>query len=37
MLARVAALPMILEDRDNGLSGVMRDLLGEIGERLKFI
>jgi transposase len=31
------ALPLILEDRDNGLSGVMRELLGEIGERLKFI
>jgi transposase len=31
------ALPLILEDCDNGLSGVMRELLGEIGERLKFI
>ena len=31
------ALPLILEDRDNGLSGVLRELLGEIGERLKFI
>lgn len=31
------ALPLILEDRDNGLSGLMRELLGEIGERLKFI
>jgi transposase len=30
-------LPVILEDRDNGLSGVMRELLGEIGERLRFI
>ncbi len=31
------ALPLILEDCDNGLSGVMRELLGEIGDRLKFI
>jgi len=31
------ALPSILEDRDNGLSGVIRELLGEISERLKFI
>jgi len=31
------ALPLISEDCDNGLSGVMRELLGEIGERLKFI
>jgi len=31
------ALPVIIEDRDNGLSAVMRDLLGEIGERLRFI
>ncbi len=31
------ALPMILEDRDNGLSAVMRELLGEIGERLRFV
>jgi transposase len=31
------ALPTILEDRDNGLSGVMRELLAEIGERLRFI
>ena len=31
------ALPLILEDRDNGLSGVLRELLGEIGERLQFI
>jgi len=31
------ALPVILEDRENGLSGVMRELLGEIGERLRFI
>ena len=31
------ALPTILEDRENGLSGVMRELLGEIGERLRFI
>jgi transposase len=30
-------LPLILEDRDNRLSGVMRELLAEIGERLKFI
>jgi transposase len=30
-------LPTILEDPDNGLSGVMRELLGEIGERLRFI
>jgi transposase len=26
-----------LEDQDNGMSGVMRELLGEIGERLRFI
>jgi transposase len=31
------ALPLILEDCANGLSGVMRELLGEIGERLRFI
>ena len=31
------ALPTILEDRENGLSAVMRELLGEIGERLRFI
>jgi transposase len=31
------ALPMILEDQDNGLSVVMRELLSEIGERLRFI
>jgi len=31
------ALPAILEDGDNGLSGVMRELLAEIGERLRFI
>src|SRR5215470_11543024 len=31
------AIPVILEDRDNGLSAVMRELLGEIGERLRFI
>lgn len=31
------ALPVLLEDRDNRLSGVMRELLGEIGERLRFI
>jgi hypothetical protein len=31
------ALPLILEDGANGLSGVMRELLREIGERLKFI
>ena len=31
------ALPVLLEDRDNGLSGVMRGLLAEIGERLRFI
>jgi len=30
------ALPVLLEDRDNGLSAVMRELLGEIGERLRF-
>jgi transposase len=30
-------LPVIVEERDNGLSGVMRELLGEIGERLRFI
>jgi hypothetical protein len=28
---------MSFEDRANGLSGVMRELLGEIGERLRFI
>jgi hypothetical protein len=28
---------VILEDLDNGLSGVMRELLAEIGERLRFI
>jgi len=32
-----AVLPVLLEDRDNGLSAVMRELLGEIGERLRFI
>lgn len=31
------ALPSILEDHDNGLSGMIRELLGEISERLKFI
>ena len=31
------ALPLLLEDRGNGLSAVMRELLGEIGERLRFI
>jgi transposase len=31
------ALPLLLEDRDNGLSAVMRELLGESGERLRFI
>ena len=31
------ALPAILEDQENRLSGVMRELLGESGERLKFI
>jgi transposase len=31
------ALPIILEDRDNRLSGVMRELLGESSERLRFI
>ena len=31
------AIPVILEDLDNGLSGVMRELLAEIGERLRFI
>jgi transposase len=31
------ALPLILEDRANGLSGVIRELLGEFGQRLKFI
>ena len=31
------ALPTMLEDRENGLSAVMRELLGEIGERLRFI
>jgi transposase len=31
------ALPVMLEDWDNGLSAVMRELLAEIGERLRFI
>lgn len=31
------ALPFVLEDPDNGLSGVIRELLAEIGERRKFI
>lgn len=31
------SLPVILEDHDNGLSGVMRELVGEICDRLKFI
>ncbi len=31
------ALATILEDRENGLSAVMRELLEEIGERLRFI
>jgi len=31
------ALPLLLEDRDNGLSAVMRELLSEIGGRLRFI
>jgi len=31
------ALPVILEDRDNGLSAVMRGLVGESSERLRFI
>jgi transposase len=31
------ALPSLLEDRDNGLSAVMRELLGESSERLRFI
>jgi transposase len=31
------ALPVILEDRDNGLSAVMRELVGESSERLRFI
>jgi transposase len=31
------AIPVILEDLENGLSGVMRELLAEIGERLRFI
>jgi transposase len=31
------AIPVILEDLDNGLSGVLRELLAEIGERLRFI
>jgi transposase len=30
-------LPQILEDADNGLSGVMRELVSEIGERLKYL
>lgn len=32
-----APLPEILEDPDNGLSATIRELLGEIRERLKFI
>ena len=31
------ALPLLLENRDNGLSAVMRELLGEISEHLRFI
>jgi len=31
------ALPRLLEDADNGLSGIMREILSEIGERFKFI
>ena len=31
------ALPRILEDADHRLSGIMREILSEIGERLKFI
>jgi transposase len=30
-------LPVIIKDKDNGLSAEMRELLSEIGERLKFI
>jgi transposase len=30
-------LPQILENGDNGLSGVMRELVSELGERLKYI
>ncbi|HKN20826.1 MAG TPA: IS110 family transposase [Terracidiphilus sp.] len=31
------ALPLILEDVSNGLSGVMRELLGEMAERLRML
>ncbi len=31
------ALPLILEDQDNGLSGVFRETLAEMMERLKFL
>ncbi len=31
------ALPRILDDGNNGLSGVMREIVSEIGERLKYI
>ena len=31
------ALPLIFEDQDNGLSGVFRETLGEMVERLKFL
>ena len=31
------ALPLILEDASNGLSGVMRELLGEMAERLRML
>lgn len=30
-------LPVVLEDESNGLSGLMRELIGEVAERLKFL
>jgi transposase len=32
-----AALPLILEDESNGLSGLMRELMGEMAERLRVL
>src|SRR5260370_6342659 len=32
-----SALPLILEDQDNGLSGVFRETLAEMMEQLKFL
>jgi transposase len=30
------SLPLVLEDESNGLSGLMREQIGEVAERLKF-